>query len=165
MGRREPGDKPWAHPFTLGVGGVVVQDGHVLLVLMTYGAAKGYWTLPGGFVDRGETPEAAALREVREETGVEAAVESLAGVRFRITPEHRVDTYAAFRMRYVSGAARADQVEVAEARWWPVPAALADEHVAGLTQALIRGALERPGLAPTAVERALVVSPYWQLYT
>ncbi len=45
------------------------------------------WGLPGGFLAAGETPEQGVLRELREETGLEAAVAGIAGVNM-ISPRH-----------------------------------------------------------------------------
>lgn len=52
----------------------------LLLVLRNIEPKMGYWCLPGGFMELGETPEQAALRELKEETGLSAKVESLLGV-------------------------------------------------------------------------------------
>lgn len=51
---------------------VVVRDGRVLLVRRANPPDRGRWGFPGGRIEPGETLAAAALRELREETGVAA---------------------------------------------------------------------------------------------
>ena len=46
------------------------RRGEVLLIQRGYGKEKGKWSLPGGFVDRGESSKHAAYRETKEETGL-----------------------------------------------------------------------------------------------
>ena len=54
----------------VGVGAVIIRDGCVLLVKRGREPAKGLWAIPGGAVEAGETLQAAAEREILEETGV-----------------------------------------------------------------------------------------------
>lgn len=56
--------------FIPAVSTAVFKEHKVLIVLRATGAAKGKWSLPGGHIKTGETPEIAAEREVHEETGI-----------------------------------------------------------------------------------------------
>ena len=66
-------------PIRVGVGAVVLADDgsdapDVLLVQRGRPPRAGEWSLPGGHLESGERPEAAACREIREETGLAARV-------------------------------------------------------------------------------------------
>lgn len=69
----------WIDP-KLAAGCLITRDGRVLLVRRAIEPGYGTWVFPGGHVDRGETVEAAALRETREEAGVEAEIDGLLGL-------------------------------------------------------------------------------------
>lgn len=58
--------------------GIVIKDGNILLSPQHGG---GRFDLPGGGVDLGEDFEAAVIREVKEETGIDVVVDRLAGMR------------------------------------------------------------------------------------
>lgn len=59
---------------------LVETGGGILLLKRAIEPGKGKWVLPGGFVDRGEPVEAAAVRETWEECGITVRIDHLAGV-------------------------------------------------------------------------------------
>jgi 8-oxo-dGTP diphosphatase len=61
-------------------GVILTRDAGVLLVKRAYAPRAGAWCLPAGFMEYGETPEHCAVRELREETGIEARLTGLLGV-------------------------------------------------------------------------------------
>jgi 8-oxo-dGTP diphosphatase len=118
----------------LAVGAVVLRsDGAVLLVQRGEPPARGSWTLPGGKVEPGETPEQAVVRELAEETGLRVApiavVETLdlerEGYAYRI-----VD----FACSLVEDGEPRAASDVAAARWVP-PSEFA---TLGLTPEVVR---------------------------
>jgi ADP-ribose pyrophosphatase YjhB (NUDIX family) len=61
--------------------GVIATVGEeILLLRRAIEPAYGTWVFPGGFVDRGEHPEEAAVREAREEAGVEVRLDGILGI-------------------------------------------------------------------------------------
>jgi 8-oxo-dGTP pyrophosphatase MutT (NUDIX family) len=95
-------------------GGVVIRNlrgRQVVAVIRPAGKPEGTWALPKGLIGPGERAELTALREVREETGVEGTpVEKLGDVRY-------VFRYRAGRL----GDIPSEHVhEVAETRWLPL---------------------------------------------
>ena len=69
----------------LGVAAVVIKDNKVLLVKESAGRYSGHWGLPKGYVDEGELPRDAALRELREECAVDGKVTGIYAIRENLT--------------------------------------------------------------------------------
>lgn len=60
------------------VGAVIREDdGRIILVRRAIEPGYGLWVFPGGYVDRGETPQQAAVREAREECGLDVKLDAL----------------------------------------------------------------------------------------
>ncbi len=59
---------------------LIVRDGRVLLVQRAIEPARGAWDIPGGFLEEDEHPEAGAIRELREETGLSITLTGLLGI-------------------------------------------------------------------------------------
>jgi mutator protein MutT len=70
------------------VGAIAVDDERLLLVRRGNEPAAGMWSVPGGRVEPGETVGEAVVREVREETGLEALCGPLLGWVERIGEDH-----------------------------------------------------------------------------
>jgi len=99
----------------------------VMAAIRPAGKQPGVWALPKGNIDSGEKADATAVREVAEETGVDARlVEKLGDVRYVYTwdGERRFKVVSFFLLRYSGGrlgdlpAATAHEVD--EARWLPL---------------------------------------------
>src|SRR5689334_22963356 len=69
------------------VGAVALHEGRILLVRRGHGPAAGFWSVPGGRVEHGETLHEAVVREVAEETGLHVAVDGFLGWVERIADE------------------------------------------------------------------------------
>lgn len=120
----------------LGVGGLVRRGDSVLAVKKRYGATKGLWTMPGGFVAPGETLDEAVVREIREETGVETAVCGVIAVRTGVLRTGVSDNLVLFSMKYLSGEPEPDGRELSEARFLSREDLLEDPTVTELLRTL-----------------------------
>lgn len=98
--------------FSLGVGGVLWHIDKVLLVQRGHNPGKGMWTIPGGYVDQGESIGEAIIREIQEETGIKAKPLSIIALRDR--PDEKHDTYIIFLMQFLGGTLQAQPEEVSD---------------------------------------------------
>ncbi|HEY3559510.1 MAG TPA: NUDIX domain-containing protein [Kribbella sp.] len=124
-----------------GLSAVVLNDqGEVLLVKR---ADNGRWSLIGGILEPGEEPAVAVVREIQEETAVEAKVDRLLSIE--ATPPaaypngDRVQFLdLCFRCHPLGGEARVNDDESTDVRWWPLDALpdLTDQERVRLQRAL-----------------------------
>jgi len=113
--------------FEHSAGGVVVRgaDDSIEVILASRRTRKGelVWGLPKGLVEEGERPEEAAIREVREETGLDAKVRTSLGeiTYWFVWDGERVRKKVSFYlMDRLGGDVSAHDHEMEEVRWFPL---------------------------------------------
>jgi 8-oxo-dGTP diphosphatase len=127
----------------LATDGIVLLGEGVVLVRRGRPPFEGAWALPGGFVDEGEDPLDAVVREVREETSLDARVTGLVGVYGAPDRDPRHHTVSAVYELRARGEPRGGD-DAAEARAFPrdaLPPKLAFDHARILADWRARGSL------------------------
>lgn len=113
----------------ISAGGVVYKiEGDKTFVLLikpkrpNFGPPEGYWAFPKGRLDANEDKQQAAIREVREEAGVNAEIElELGMVKYFRKSKHYGDALKFvhyFLMKYIDGDPNDHDEETAEAKWF-----------------------------------------------
>lgn len=127
------------------VGAIVVDDGRLLLVRRGHGPAAGWWSVPGGRVEPGETLAEAVVRELAEETGLEGVCERLVGWVERIGDDHHF-VILDFAVTLLESRQPVAGADAAEAAWVPVEEVSEQRLVEGLAEFL-----HEHGVIPTIV--------------
>jgi ADP-ribose pyrophosphatase YjhB (NUDIX family) len=124
------------HP-QLAVSAAIFRDGKVLLVRRARSPAKGFYSLPGGRVEFGESLHQALTREVAEETGLDIEIVALAGWREVLPAVAGAGHYLimSFAARWVAREPALNE-ELDDYRW------VAPDALAGLGELRLTGGLE-----------------------
>ena len=88
----------------VGVGVIIERNGQVLLLKRTNVHGAGTWSTPGGHLEYGESPEECAIREVKEETGVNIGDVRFKGITndlFEVSEKHYITIW--MEGRYLDG--------------------------------------------------------------
>ncbi len=134
-------DKIW----DVGVSAVVVRGDKVLFVRYAYGSRRGMWTLPGGYAQHDETLDQAALRELREESGLSGQPRGIVSVRTRVTEEGGA-VFVGFRVECTEGEPAPDNYEVDAARFFSWDEIEALDPVMELSRQIALAVLGEPGV-------------------
>jgi 8-oxo-dGTP diphosphatase len=104
----------------VGVAALIIRNGRVLLIRRKGAHGEGSWSTPGGHLEFGEIPEQCAIRETREEVGIEIANVRFAAVTndiFKESGKHYITLW--MQADWLSGEPGiAAENEVAELGWF-----------------------------------------------
>ncbi len=122
----------------LTVDAAIIADRKVVLIKRQNEPFQDFWALPGGFVEYGETVDAAVQREVTEETGLYVTLTSLVGVYSDPRRDPRGHVVSIAFLAEVSSGTLSGGSDATDARLWPFTALpnLAFDHARIIDDAL-----------------------------
>lgn len=91
----------------VGVGVLVAKEQKVLLVRRAVDPERGKWSIPAGYLDRGEDPKETAVREAKEETGLEVVVDGLVDVYYNPPEQGGASIFILYRAILIGGEVQA----------------------------------------------------------
>jgi 8-oxo-dGTP diphosphatase len=138
--------KPASIKYLYSSGGVIFRksDDHFDVGLIAT-KNRTVWTLPKGIIDKDESPEMAAVREIQEETGLTGSIVDKLGEKsywFYLKDENAKckKTVTYFLLEHVSGETNNFSWEVDEAGWFPLDKAINMLHYKSDKEILIKAA-------------------------
>lgn len=124
------------------VGVLIQKDGQLLLIQRRNAPEQGKWSIPAGFVDKGEDPAQAAAREVLEETNLIVTITQLVSVIAKRGPAEGADILIVYKAEVTSGVLQAGDDAAAVGYFgpanWPPLAFPSTEQVTTEWQAAIQ---------------------------
>ncbi len=100
----------------LGVAAAVVADHKLLIVQEKNGIHAGKWGLPKGYVDEAELPEHAAIRELKEETGLNGEILRILGIRTRVKTD-KTAVFICYLVEVTDYKTARCEKEISDIRW------------------------------------------------
>ncbi len=101
------------------VAGVVIEkEGKFLLVQEALEKSYGKWNLPGGHVDKCENLKDTAIREAREECGIEVALHDICFIGNIVKPSGESSIYVYFVADIIGGEPKYDSKEIMNIDWF-----------------------------------------------
>ncbi len=137
----------------VGAGAIIIKGGRVLLVRRNTEPNAGLWAIPGGLVEVGETCEEAAVREAKEEVGLDVSILRLSEVVSDIVLDEsgRVEYHFViidYLARVAGGKIRLNS-ESSDCGWF-TPSEVRRLHMAGRTKEVVLRCISGSGTRPRA---------------